>query len=121
MIMWCSTVGVMVTLTLSILVAPLAVRAQQPVPVIGFLGIRSPGEATHLVTAFHQGLKEVGYVEGQNVVIEYRWAENHYDRLPELAAALVGRHVAVIAATGASLSPLPAKAPTATIPIVFVM
>ena len=69
-------------------------RYKQLAPVIGFLGIRSPGEATHLVTAFHQGLQEAGYVEGQNVALKYRWAENHYERMPEL----VSRHVAVIAA-----------------------
>jgi hypothetical protein len=69
-------------------------RYKQSAPVIGFLGIRSPGEATHLVTAFHHGLQEAGYVEGQNVALTYRWAENHYERMPEL----VNRHVAVIAA-----------------------
>jgi putative ABC transport system substrate-binding protein len=101
---------------------PFATRAQQPViPVIGFLGVRSPAEAPHLVAAFRQGLNETGYVEGQNIAIEYRWAEQHYERLPTLAADLVTRQVAVIAATGGGVSPLAAKAATKTIPIVFVM
>jgi len=96
---------------------PFKVRAQRSIPVIGFLGSRGPGDDLHLLAAFRLGLKEVGYSEGQNVMIEYRFAENQYERLPALAADLVRRQVAVIIANGPAAQA--AKAATATIPIVF--
>src|SRR5438874_1667063 len=99
---------------------PVAAGAQRPaVPVIGFLCGQSPTEWTANLAAFRQGLKETGYVEGDNVTIVYRFAENQGDRLPALATELVRRQVAVIVATGNVATALAAKAATATIPIVF--
>jgi putative ABC transport system substrate-binding protein len=98
---------------------PLVARAQQPaMPVIGFLGSSAPVDRTRHLTAFRQGLRELGYVEGQNVAIEYRWAQDQADRLPDLAADLVGRQVMVIAAHDTPSS-IEARAATTAIPIVF--
>jgi len=99
---------------------PASARAQQPsIPFIGFLSSRSPAESEAVVAAFRKGLAESGFVVGQNVAIEYRWAEGRYDRLPTLAAELAGMHVAAILSAGGPPSALAAKRATTTIPIVF--
>jgi ABC transporter substrate binding protein len=99
---------------------PVAARAQQPaMPVIGYLHVGTSAESRDRVAAFHRGLKELGFVEGRNVAVEYRWADNQFDRLPELAADLIRRGVAVIAAPAGADTARVVKALTTTIPIVF--
>jgi putative ABC transport system substrate-binding protein len=109
------------TVTGGLLAAPLAAETQQAaITRIGYLSTRSLREAKDVTDAFIQGLNEIGYVEGRNLAIEFRWAELHYDRLPALASDLVRRQVAVIAAVGGAHSGIAAKAATSTTPIVFV-
>ena len=98
--------------------SPAARAEQQGMPIIGFLSSRSPAESVTALAAFRQGLGQAGYFEGKNVTIEYRWAEGQYDRLPALAADLVARQIAVMAAVGGEPSGLAAKAASASIPIV---
>jgi len=101
---------------------PIAARAQQPaMPVIGFLNTRTPENATNLVAAFRRGLAQIGFVEGQNVTIEYRWAFGQYDQLPAMATELVRRRVAVMVATGGEPAALAATAATKTVPIVYLI
>ena len=101
---------------------PVGARAQQKgVPLIGFLNTQSADSFSHLVAGFQQGLREAGFLEGQNIQIEYRWAEGRYDRLPELANDLVHRGIAVLVATGGEPAALAAKGSTQTIPIVFLI
>ena len=99
---------------------PVAARGQQAIPVIGFLNSTSPGPAAPLAVAFRQALAKQGHLEGHNLAIEYRWAEGHYDRLPGMAADLVNRNVAVIAATGGVVTAKAAIGATSSIPIVFI-
>jgi putative ABC transport system substrate-binding protein len=111
-----------ITLLGGAVASPLAARAQQPaLPVIGFMSGRSPEDSTHLVAAFRQGLAENGFVEGQTVAIEFRWADGDYDRLPALAADLVSRKVAVFVGVGGDVSAVVATKATRTIPVVFGM
>jgi len=105
--------------TTAMIAAPCSLVAQQKaMPVVGFLGSTAAGPLAPLVAALRQGLNETGYIEGQNVALEYRWAEDHYDRLPGLAADLVGRKVDLIA-TGSMPAAMVAKEATSTIPVVF--
>ena len=106
-------------LLIGMLACPEPVTAQATLPVIGYLSARSPQDTDHLVDAFRRGLGEGGFVEGQNVRIEYRWALGQYDRLPSMAAELVRRPVSILASTGGEPAALAAKAATSTIPIVF--
>jgi putative tryptophan/tyrosine transport system substrate-binding protein len=96
-----------------------ALAQTSTMPVIGVIGLASSDEIPNLIAAFRQGIKEIGFVEGQSVLVEYRWAENQYNRLPALAADLVNHHVQVIAATGGTSSWIAAKKAAATIPIVL--
>jgi len=107
-----------ITLLCSVGAWPLAASAQQK-PVIGFLNSGSPDAYPDRVIAFHQGLRQLGYIEGENVVVDYRWALGEYDRLPAFAAELVKRRVSVLVATGGEPAALAAKSATSTIPIVF--
>lgn len=111
----------MLRLSASLVICPGIGRAQQPVPVIGYLSPESPGPYASRLRAFRDGLAEAGYVEGQNTTVEFRWAEGRYDQLPALAADLVRRRVSVIVASGGAPTALAAKSATTAIPIVFEM
>src|SRR5215472_15841275 len=107
-------------LGIAVATGTLAAQAQQSaIPVIGFMSARSPEDSAHLLAAFRRGLAEGGYVEGQNVSVEFRWARGQYDLLPAMAADLVSRRVSVLVAVGGDPSPRAAKRATSTIPIVF--
>jgi ABC-type uncharacterized transport system substrate-binding protein len=108
-----------ITIAASLFVWPLAVRADMPV--IGYLSARSPEDTGHLVEAFRRGLSEAGFVEGQNVMVEYRWARGQQDRLPDLAADLVRKPVTLLVSTGGEAAALAAKSKTSTIPIAFII
>src|SRR5260370_20739303 len=99
--------------------APVALAQRPALPVIGFMSGRSPEDSAHLVAAFRQGLRDGGFVEGKNVVIEFRWARGQYDQLPALAVDLVSRDVAVLAAVGGDAAAAAAKRATSTLPIIF--
>jgi putative ABC transport system substrate-binding protein len=100
---------------------PIAAHAQQPaMPMVGWLNSGTSGGREHLLTAFRRGMSEAGFIDGQNVAVEYHWAEGQYDRVPALAADLTRRGVAVIAATGGTVSSLTAKRATTTIPVVCI-
>src|SRR5262249_31929869 len=120
--MRCGTVRTTILIALSLLYAPLATEAQPPLPVIGYLSQRSPTDSASIVAAFRQGLQEEGFVEGQNVAIDYRFAEGQIDRVPELTSDLVRRQVHVFVATGGTGSVVKAKPVVPrTIPIIFAM
>src|SRR2546422_11245837 len=121
MTMWCSTVWCIVTLTLSLLAAPLAADAQQAgkVPRIGFLGVTSPSDRPSHLDAFRQRLRELGWVEGQNIVIDYRYAESRVDRLPDLAAELVRLKVDLIVASAGAQAAQAAQNTAATTAILM--
>jgi putative tryptophan/tyrosine transport system substrate-binding protein len=112
-------VFIKITIAASLFVWPLAVRADMPV--IGYLSARSPEDTGHLVEAFRRGLSEAGFVEGQNVMVEYRWARGQQDRLPDLAADLVRKPVTLLVSTGGEAAALAAKGKTSTIPIAFII